>query len=304
MLDLSGTPSCVVTGANGYVGAAITRYLEARNWNVVPWTRQPPCSSRGKVFRLGEEVDRNLLRGVRALVHCAYDFKPRNWNEINAVNVNGSEKLFQAASEAGVQSVVLLSSLSAFEGCRSLYGRAKLQIERIAQSRGIQVIRPGLIYGERPGGVFGRLSEQVRSSRVVPRLWGGRQLQYLLHVEDLGNLVLGCLNGQVPAGAGPVAVAHHQGWELKEILLQIARAMRKRVTLVPIPWRLVWLGLRALELANIPTGFRSDSLVGMVYQNPNPSFALLKSLGFQCRSFQISCLTFLAQPDLPVEREH
>ena len=303
MIGLNGSPTCVVTGANGYVGAAITKHLRARNWNVIPWTRQRQSSSQGEVYRLGEDVNPDSLRGVRALVHCAYDFKPRKWDEISAVNVLGSEKLFQAACEAGVQSIVLISSLSAFEGCRSLYGRAKLQIEGIAQSRGVRVIRPGLVYGKRPGGVFGRLSEQVKNSRFVPSLWGGRQVQYLVHVEDLGNLILGCLNGQVPDNAGPVSIAHEQGLELKEILLNIACTLRKRVTLVPVPWRLVWLGLKALELANIPTEFRSDSLLGMVYQNPSPSFALLKSLGFQCRPFQISSLTFLAQTDLPVERE-
>ena len=290
MTSSSESLTCVLTGASGYVGKSLTKYLEARNWKVIPWMRQPQSSSLGQVFCLGQEVAPDLFRGVHALVHCAYDFKPRKWDEIESVNVHGSEKLFEAARNAGVQSIVFISSLSAFEQCCSLYGRAKLQIEQIAQSKNAFVIRPGLIYSERPGGVFGRLYEQVRNSRFVPSLWGGRQVQYLVHVEDLGNLVLGCLNGQVPQGAGVLSIAHEQGWELKQILLSIASAMRKRVTLMPVPWRLVWLGLKALELANIPTEFRSDSLLGMVYQNPNPSFALLKSLGFQCRPFQISSL--------------
>jgi nucleoside-diphosphate-sugar epimerase len=281
-MPLRESPVCVVTGGNGYVGGTLTSLIEARNWKVVPWTRQ--------VFRLGQAVNPELLRGVHALVHCAYDFKPRTWQEIEAVNVLGAEKLFEAARQAGVQSIVFISSLSAFEGCRSLYGQAKLKIEEIAQSKGAFVIRPGLVYSHKPGGVFGRLVRQVKNSRVVPTLYGGKQVQYLIHAGDLGNLVMACLNGQTLPSAGPFSIAHEQGWELKQILSAIAAALQKRVIFVPLPWRLVWMGLKTLELAGIPTEFRSDSLLGMIYQNPNPSFAAIKSLNFQCRPFQIASL--------------
>jgi hypothetical protein len=112
-------------------------------------------------------------------------------------------------------------------------------------------------------------------------------VQYLLYDEDLGNVVQGCLDGRVPAGVEPITVAHEQGWELKEILAQIARSMGKRVTFLPVPWQLAWLGLKGLELAGARPNFRSDSLISMVYQNPRPSFALVKSLDFQCRPFQL-----------------
>jgi NADH dehydrogenase len=301
--ETSSSNACVITGANGFVGAGLSACLQALGWRVTPWTRRPESSGGGRTFRLGEDVDPALLRGVRALVHCAYDFKPRTWDEITSVNVIGSEKLLRAARAAGVESVVLISTLSAFEGCRSLYGRAKVQIERIAQSQGAFVIRPGLVYGGGAGGVFGRLVRQVGKSRFVPSLHGGRQVQYLVHIEDLGNLVQRCLNGQVPQGAGIVSIAHEQGWELEQILLAIAAAMGKQVSFVPVPWQLVWLGLKALEAAGFPTNFRSDSLLGMVYQNPNPSFALLRSLGYHCRPFQAGSLGLLPNADLPVERK-
>jgi len=135
--------------------------------------------------------------------------------------------------------------------------------------------------------MFGRLVRQVRSARFVPVMWGGRQVQYLLHDEDLGNLVQGCLAGRWPAGVEPITIAHEQGWALKDILTRIARALGKRVTFVPVPWQLAWLGLKGLELAGARPNFRSDSLISLVYQNPCPSFNLVKSLGFECRPFQL-----------------
>jgi len=280
--------SCVLTGAHGFMGSGLKGHLERAGWRVTAWTRQPEPGTGAVAFRLGQEVDPNLLKGAQALVHCAYDFGPRHWEEIAAINVNGSQKLLAAARAAGVRQVVFISSLSAFTGCRSLYGRAKVEIEGFARSTGAFVIRPGLVYGANPGGMFGRLVRQMRSARFVPIIWGGRQVQYLVHDEDLGNVVQGCLDGRVPAGVEPITVAHEQGWELKEILAQIARVLSKRVTFLPVPWQLVWLGLKGLEVSGARPNFRSDSLISMVYQNPCASFALLRSLGFQCRPFQLS----------------
>jgi nucleoside-diphosphate-sugar epimerase len=280
--------TCALTGANGFVGGRLRRHLEGNGWRVVPWTRQPQAASQGVSFQLGQPVDPGRLKGVDALVHCAYDFKPLRWKDIAAVNVAGSQKLMAAAQEAGVRSVLFISTLSAFPGCRSLYGKAKLETEAFAQSAGAFIVRPGLVYSDNPGGMFGRLLQQVRSARLVPTLWGANQTQYLVHDEDLGNVVRGCVEGRVPARSGPISAAHEQGWDLKQIMTRMAQAMGKRISFVPVPWQLLWLALKTLETAGFPAKFRSDSLISMVYQDPAPSFALLKRLGFECRRFEFA----------------
>jgi nucleoside-diphosphate-sugar epimerase len=284
----SETKICALTGANGFVGSRLRDHLQRHGWRVVSWTRQPQPGADSVAFLLGQPIDPNQLKGVDALVHCAYDFGPLHWEDISSTNVAGSQKLFAAARDAGVRSVVFISSLSAFPGCRSLYGKAKLETEALARAVGAFIIRPGLVYSQHPGGMFGRLLHQVRSARFVPTLWGARQTQYLVHDEDLGNLVQGCLEGRVPTGTAPISAAHEQGWELKDIMTQMARTLGKRLSFVPVPWQLVWLALKCLELAGAPAKFRSDSLTSIVYQDPAPSFALLKSLGFQCRPYRFS----------------
>jgi uncharacterized protein YbjT (DUF2867 family) len=143
------------------------------------------------------------------------------------------------------------------------------------------------VYSDNPGGLFGRLVCQVRNARFVPIIWGGRQVQYLLHDEDLGQVVQACLDGRVPAEIEPITVAHEQGWELKEILAQIARGLGKRVRFLPVPWQLAWLGLKGLELAGARPNFRSDSLVSLMYQNPNPDFSPNAAAGLICRPFEV-----------------
>ena len=251
----SETKVCVLTGAHGFVGSRLKRCLEREGWRVIAWTRQPQPGSGAVGFRLGQEVEPALLRGARALVHCAYDFGPRRWGDIAAVNVTGSQKLLEAARKAGVESVVLISTLSAFPGCRSLYGKAKLEIESAAQSTGASVIRPGLVYSDNPGGMFGRLVRQVRGARFIPIIWGGKQVQYLLHDEDLGKLVEACLDGRVSKAAGPITLAHAQGWDLKEILSRDGRGAGEE--------RLLLAGSVAMRLARpeIPgTGRGADQL--------------------------------------------
>ncbi|MDW8310394.1 MAG: NAD(P)-dependent oxidoreductase [Verrucomicrobiales bacterium] len=287
--DSGGGPRvCALTGGSGYVGSRLAAALQRAGWEVVHWTRRVGPAGRTVSFRLGEEVEAAKLAGVEALIHCAYDFGLHRWRDIYAVNVVGSERLLAAARQAQVRRIICISTISAFPGCRALYGRAKLAMERAAQSVGAVIIRPGLVYGERPGGVFGKLLEQARSARVVPLIRGGLQTQYLLHEDDLATVILRCLEESFVPPTEPITVAHEQGWELRDILTQLAAAQNRRLRFVPVPWQLVWVALKSLELLGLRPPFRSDSLISMVYQNPRPDFTLARSLGFRCRPFTVT----------------
>jgi nucleoside-diphosphate-sugar epimerase len=282
----SETRTCALTGANGFVGRELKVFLERAGWKVVPWVRRPAEGFGGVEFTLGQAVNAQDFAGVEALVHCAYDFSLVQWEDIERVNVGGTRELLRAASEGGVPRLVLISSLSAFPGCRALYGRAKLEMEALTKAAGGYSVRPGLVYGDSPGGVFGKLVRQVRSSKIVPVISGGKQTQYLLHAEDLGAVVKAFLEGAGGPGK-PISAAHEQPWEVPDILRQIALALGRKVHFLPVPWQLAWMGLRGLEIARLPTNFRSDSLISMVYQDPQPEFNA-GELGIQCRPFALS----------------
>ncbi len=280
--------TCLVSGANGYLGSRVRGALQSRSWRVVELTRQPAPGAAAIAFRLGGQVDPAALAGAAALVHCAYDFKRLKWEEIVATNVTGSEKLFRAARQAGVKRIVHISSISAFPGCRSLYGKAKLETEKLALACGASVIRPGLIYGEPSGAMFGRLVRQVEHSRVLPLVGGGSQIQYMVHDEDLSRFICQCAGGEIAAPGEPVTVAHERPWTFRQILEEIARAKGRRVSFVPLPWRLLWAVIRCAEACGVPLEFRSDSLLSLMYQNPRPSFEQQRALGVNCRAFSLT----------------
>jgi len=70
--------------------------------------------------------------------------------------VEGSIRLLRMAKAAGVGRIVFISTISAFTGARSRYGRAKLQVESVCRELGGIILRPGLVFGDSPGGVSAR----------------------------------------------------------------------------------------------------------------------------------------------------
>jgi nucleoside-diphosphate-sugar epimerase len=287
---MSDKKICAITGSNGYVGGCVKNYFAAHGWEILELTRQPRPGSRGIKFQLGGEISPTSLTGVSALVHCAYDFKPLRWGEICAVNVEGSRKLFQAARAGGVEKIIFISSLSAFDGCRSLYGKAKLKIEKLALAHGALVIRPGLVYGSGPGGMFGKLTAQVRQSSVIPMIGDGSQIQFLVHDEDLSAFIERYANSEIIIVPKILTAANEQPWAFKQLLLEIAHALGKKPRFIPLPWRFVWTGLKAAELCGLKLNFRSDSLISLMHQNPRPDLSKNFKVGLVCRPFEIEKL--------------
>jgi nucleoside-diphosphate-sugar epimerase len=283
-------PVCAITGAGGYVGSCLKSHFAANGWNILELTRRPKPGSRAAAFQLGADLTPSALTGVTALIHCAYDFQPLRWDEIRAVNVEGSRKVFAAARTAGVGKIICISSISAFDGCRSLYGRAKLEIEAIAHEHGALNLRPGLVYGSGPGGMFGKLAAQIRGSSVIPMIGDGSQIQFLVHNEDLSAFLEKFAGGKIPAAPRLLTAAHEQPWPFKQLLLEIARRLDKKVTFVPLPWRMIWAGLKSAELCGLRLNFRSDSLVSLMHQNPRPDFGPNAAAGLICRPFRVETL--------------
>jgi len=281
---------CAITGSSGYVGGCLKNYLANRGREILELTRRPASGARAAAFQLGVEVAPSALAGAGALVHCAYDFQPLRWPEIQAVNVDGTRKLFQAARAADVGKLVCLSSISAYDGCRSLYGRAKLEIEKIALDHGALVIRPGLVYGSAPAGMFGKLVAQVRKSSVIPLVGNGSQIQFLVHQEDLAAFIEGFIATRTATAPRILTAAHERPWSFRELLSEIAHGLNKKLKFVPLPWRLLWAGLRTAESCGLRLNFRSDSLVSLMYQNANPDFSPNAAAGLICRRFEVQKL--------------
>lgn len=275
-------PVCAVTGASGYVGSRIAAYLARNGADVIELNRGGSPSlpgSRAMRFTLGDDPPAGVLRGVDVLVHCAYDFSVNDWASIERVNVQGSSKLLRRAYGDGVATIIAISTVSAFEGCRSLYGRAKLLIEREARGVGGYIVRPGLVYDDQaPRGMVGALAGLLQVAPVVPLIGGGKQVLYPCHADDLARLIY-ILASQRPPVRKSIVAATHEGLTFRQILEGIARSRGKHRLFVPVPYSLVLGALRAAEAVGIRTRLRSDSLVSLMNQDPAIDFSGLDATG-------------------------
>jgi nucleoside-diphosphate-sugar epimerase len=280
------TKKIAVTGSRGYVGGCIKQYLISKGWEIFEMSRFAECASNGMRFSLGDEIDPQRLFGIKTLIHCAYDFTPLGWTSLSEVNVRGSQKLFQAAKTAGIKQIIFVSSFAAYEGCKSLYGKAKLEIEKNALAMGAIVIRPGLVYGEGSGGMFGKLTAQIQKSSIIPLIGDGSQPVFLVHQEDLSAFVEKALEQKLTSSKKIITAANPHPWFFKELILEVAHGLNKKILLIPIPWRLVWVVLKLSEACGLRLNFRSDSLLSFIHQNPLPDFSKDEALDFSWRSLE------------------
>ena len=247
-----------VTGANGYVGGRIIAHLRSSGIDAIALVRRPPPGDAlARRYGLGEPLERSLLDGIETVVHAAYDASAQG-RDVHARNVTGSLPLLEGLRERGGR-VLMISSLSAFAGTRSQYGRAKLELERAVLERDGIVLRPGLVFGAGAGGLFGAMVRALSRRALVPVIAGGTQRLFVTHDEHLSELVAALLRGRADA-VGPIFAAHEAPTTLRAIAEQIARAGGHRLVVISLPAALVSLGLRSAEIAGIPLPFRSDSL--------------------------------------------
>ena len=138
---------------------------------------------------------------------------------------------------------------------------------------------------------LGKLTAQVRQSSVIPMIGDGSQIQFLLHNEDFVRL-----HRKIRGGSKNHSTANFDGGKRTAVAVQkncfwkSPARWARNLKFIPLPWRVVWAGLKSAELCGLKLNFRSDSLVSLMYQNQQPDFLENSKVGLACRSFQIEKL--------------
>src|SRR3712207_1517062 len=111
----------VVTGATGNVGTSLLAALggDSRVTEIVGIARRPPRLDSPRTRWVQADVSSaplgEHLRGADAVVHLAWLIQPsRDEAVLEATNVTGSRRVFEAAAEAGVRTLVHASSIGAY----------------------------------------------------------------------------------------------------------------------------------------------------------------------------------------------
>lgn len=281
--------TCGVTGASGYVGGVLAEALRHAGHEVIELNRSatgPQSRAPTRTLVLGQTIDDTVFAGLDVLIHAAYDFSVATWDAIERRNVTSTMELFAQAHTAGVGRRVFISSMSSFPGCASLYGKAKMAVEQESARLGLIVVRLGLVYGENPRGMVGALTKLVTLSPVLPVVGRGDQAQYTVHEDDLGRLIVHLAVREDAPGTAPIIAAAERPIPFREILQTLAQQGGRRVRFFGVPAGLLLAGLRAAELAGLRLRVRSDSLIGLLNQNPCPDFSATRQTGVRFRGFR------------------
>lgn len=275
-----------VTGVTGYVGSAVARAALTNGNELVALSRRPwREGGEWRFYDLHEDPPSNLLAGVDVVVHCAYDLTLRRRADICRVNVEGTARLIDRATTQGVH-VCLISSMSAYEGTRQLYGQAKLASERAALAAGGEAIRLGLVYGGANDGVIGSLRRVVE--RPVVPLVCARSHQFTVHVDDMTAGVLKLTEPGVAVGE-PVGLAHPEPVRFDRLLQDLAKTAGREPVFLRLPWWPIYGAMRLAEAFGIGLSLRADSLLGLAWAAPQvPRVDVWEELGVPIRAFAIT----------------
>ena len=125
-------------------------------------------------------------------------------------NVNGTETVFDAATDAGVQRIVYVSTVAVFgntkeevvdesykhkgDGFLSTYEETKVEaheaaLDRIAKGAPIVIVQPGGVYGPGDHSEIGNFIDQTRQGKLRAKAFPQLGLN-LVHVDDVADGVL------------------------------------------------------------------------------------------------------------------
>ncbi len=271
----AGISTVLVTGGDGFVGRALCPALAAAGRRVRISSRRPAPAAGIEVCRvadIGPDTDWSAaLEGIDAVVYLAarvHVMDERHGDplaEYRRVNAEGTRRLAEAASAAGVRRLVLLSTVKVngetTPGApfrdgdpphpREPYGVSKLEAERalfeVAAGGALEatVLRPPLVYGAGVKGNFLELLELCAKAPPLP-LAGIANRRSLIHAANLADAVLRCLDH--PGAAGKTyLVADGEPVSTPELVRRLAAALGRPARLFPVPGAL-------LRLAGAVTG--------------------------------------------------
>jgi nucleoside-diphosphate-sugar epimerase len=269
----------IVTGATGNVGSAVVRALAADSavTDIVALARRAPLRPLEHAEFSAADVAQSdltpIFRGADVVVHLAWLIQPgRDESVTSRVNVDGSRRVFAAAVEAKVPSLVYASSVGAYsrgpkdrrvdeswptEGiASSFYSRHKAAVERdldrLASEQPrmrIARLRPGLIFQRSAATEIRRLFVgpllpagllRARFAPISPAV--DRLCFQAVHADDVGDAyrraVLADVSGAFNIAADPVIGSAELAQMLRARPVKIPAAMLRGAAAATFAMRL------------------------------------------------------------------
>jgi uncharacterized protein YbjT (DUF2867 family) len=285
----------LLTGANGFIGSAISAALLAGGHSLVAAVRDPAKYQRrfpeaeALKLDLSDPIDGTVwqkrVAGCDAFINCAGILQSGRGGTTENVHAVGPIALFKAAEAAGVAKIIQISAVSV--GAATAYAASKKAADEALAAMAVHwtILRPSLVYGAQAYGGTSMLRALAVSPYAIPVIGAGDQPVTPIHVDDLARSVLACLpptshDKKILAPCGPETMT----------LAAFSQAYRAWFGLGPVPLLHVPLPLirMAAQLGDIfGTGpLTTTSVNQLQFGNGADPKAFAAAIGFAPRPLQ------------------
>ena len=282
----------LVTGANGFAGAAIVDSLLQAGLPVTATVRSAAgyrAPSGVRVVETGDigvDVDwSRALCGVTCIIHCAglaHMAGGANTNEaqFRKVNTEGTDRLTSEAATHGVQTFINISSIGAITANASVevitdqsperpvttYGRSKLAAEVHVASFGTGgragiSLRPPLIAGANARGNWGALQKLALTEWPLP-LASVHNQRSILNIANLAGACLHLARGTWGSDkTGSYALADETPLSLARMLVLLREGMGRPARLFGFPPSMLHLAFALIGRRQQADGLLSSLVI-------------------------------------------
>jgi NADH dehydrogenase len=256
-----------LTGASGFLGSDLAFFFRERGNEVIPMARNIG-ESENIYFDMSSSNRMPAPPKPGALVHCAWLMDALSPKYVET-NVGGSITLLRWALENKLNPIIFISTTSVFPGCKSMYCRAKYEVELFCKDNGILIVRPGLVCSRRQiGGMVGKLAQIVKTLPLVPLIDGGRQVFYISDTEDFSLALLTLIDDPSIYRPNEPVLAADQPITFRDILEMLGQAVGRRSRFISLPGFLIRVPLRAAAKVGLNLPVNEDNLEGLLSVPP------------------------------------
>jgi len=284
----------LVTGANGFVGRHVVARLAASGEKVRALVRRP------REYRAPSGVDvvegdvtkpetlTTALAGVDHVVHAAAitaNLKEPYKGAYKEINSTGTGNLMDAAVNAGVKRVVLVSGLGTRPDKNGTYMATRWGMEEAVRQGGIPyvIIQPSVQFGD--GAEFiAALSRLAKQSPVVPAMTSAHDKFQPIWIEDVVTIIAKALTDDTLLGR-EIAVGGPEYVTFRGVLETILEAMGKKRLIAPLPLSLAKLQARLMSVLPKPP-LTVATLELFSFENATDLDSVEKNFGFKPRGFR------------------
>lgn len=261
----------VITGSNGFIGRHLVKHFSANGNEVISVSRN--------VWDMKDPFPQGLLNSGDVVIHAAYskfDSRTGDLNLSAAMSVKDACRMNNCRC-------IFFSTVSAHSNATSVYGKSKLEAEKIFDTTDV-IVRPGLVLGN-DGGLFKNILSFIKEKGIVPLVNGGNQPLQTIYIDDLVHAISKIVDDN---RTGLFILCEKDPVTFKEFYKTLCSVFNLKAKFIPIPAFVLSVVIRMMKLVGITPPVDEENLKGLKSMVVVDSGGSLQSLAIKLKTWKES----------------